>query len=128
MLEQYPLLSHEDGEHPSTIHKDVRPSLSNKDGRGVAITDLTMYNGFGNFHDDGVAYSAHIQHSVLSQALQELILHLQAAPCEHAAEQEHKQKPKSSSGLLEATARGRPQIIMAAQKCMLHVQQELCLY
>ena len=37
---------------------------------------LAVNNGLGNFHDDGIAHSAHIQHCVLSQPLQELILHL----------------------------------------------------
>lgn len=46
--------------------------------RLAARAYLTVHNGFGHFHDDGIAYSAHIQNSVLCQALQELILHLHA--------------------------------------------------
>ncbi len=46
--------------------------------RLAARAYLTVHNGFGHFHDDGIAYSAHIQNSVLCQPLEELILHLHA--------------------------------------------------
>ena len=44
-----------------------------------------MYDCFGDLHDDGVTYGAHIQDGVLSKTLQKLILHL---PGEHTS-QEH---------------------------------------
>lgn len=53
---------------PETL-KGTNPKARNE-------SHLAVNNGLGNFHNDGIAHSAHIQHCVLSQPLQELILHL----------------------------------------------------